>query len=147
MLHLACCASQLTPDRQVLFEPASLPSTALSCLSSQTWEGDLLVIAVTEEDLAVEGEGEGRGGGNFVDPTRYETAHTRCEYCGPLTCQVNPSVLHRAPSRPWMRILDPPSLPSSRRAALKANRWEHHRLRQRVPLKGNGRLSPHCHRP
>ena len=41
---------------QVLFEPATLPSTSLSGLSPQTWEGDLLVLAVTQEDCTVEGE-------------------------------------------------------------------------------------------
>ena len=39
-----------------MFEPATLPTTSISSSTAQTWEGDLLVLAVTEEDFTVTGE-------------------------------------------------------------------------------------------
>jgi hypothetical protein len=40
---------------QVALEPAQLPSVSISTSKPLEWEGDLLVLAVTEEDLQVEG--------------------------------------------------------------------------------------------
>lgn len=39
-----------------LFEPQSRPVSALSDATPQTWEGDLLLVAVTEEDFVNEGD-------------------------------------------------------------------------------------------
>jgi hypothetical protein len=39
----------------VALEPAALPSVSIGTSKPLEWEGDLLVLAVTEEDLKVEG--------------------------------------------------------------------------------------------
>jgi hypothetical protein len=41
---------------QVAFEPEKLPAVSLSASTPEAWEGDLLLVACTEEDISVEGE-------------------------------------------------------------------------------------------
>jgi hypothetical protein len=41
---------------QVAFEPESLPSVSVVSDAPASWAGDLLAVAVTEEDLASSGE-------------------------------------------------------------------------------------------
>ena len=41
---------------QVVFEPATLPAVGTSGLAVAEWTGDLLVVAVNEDDLEVKGE-------------------------------------------------------------------------------------------
>ncbi|KXZ46440.1 hypothetical protein GPECTOR_43g876 [Gonium pectorale] len=53
----ASAASAMKMPSAVLFEPESLPSVALAPASGlEAWEGELLVLGVTEEDFATEGE-------------------------------------------------------------------------------------------
>ncbi len=50
---------------QVAFEPEKLPTVGVAPAAQlSSWEGDLLVLAVPEEDFATEGERQGgrRGG-------------------------------------------------------------------------------------
>jgi hypothetical protein len=45
----------LPPPDQVSFEPEKLPVVSVSPSTPEAWEGDLLLVAVTEEDVSVEG--------------------------------------------------------------------------------------------
>lgn len=54
---ITSAAAATAPSAKVLFEPEALPSVKVdAAISNSAWEGDLLIIAVTEEDFKTEAE-------------------------------------------------------------------------------------------